>query len=335
MPLNWFEKLFGFKETSPDQVRNNLILGARSIQSRVNGKAYQFGYLEIPTLEELRKAINKEELKSETCQLSEVIGDVQLFHQLPENAGALFQAASQFNLLEMINPNVSPEEGIGIYEYDLTQGPACAIACGAGTVYRNYFVEVKGQIGQTSAHQIDCLQSIGDYFNNEELQLWEMKNGYALADQKGLAYISNKIAGLNTHEYDYLKGKLKVGIQWDTEVTINENGQKVSQIYCSALPVAYSSVGSDHWEAFAQLILDATYEATILAGIINKRKTQNNKLFLTLVGGGAFGNKEEWIVKALKSNLMKYQYAGLDIQFVSYGQPSQAVEIILDKLKRE
>ncbi|MEL7121705.1 MAG: hypothetical protein AAFO07_19810, partial [Bacteroidota bacterium] len=160
--MDWFEKLFGFKETSPDQVRTNLIKKDQYIQSRVNGKAYQFGHLEIPKLEDLRKAVKEEELKSEVCMLSEVIGDIQYFHQLAESEGALFQAASQFNLLEMIKPNVSPEEGIGIYEYDRTQGPACAIACGAGTVYRNYFVEVKGQIGQTSAYQIDCLDSIGE-----------------------------------------------------------------------------------------------------------------------------------------------------------------------------
>ncbi len=52
----------------------------------------------------------------------------------------MFQVASQFNLLEMISPNVTPDDGIGIYENDPTQGPACAIACGAGTIYRNYLV---------------------------------------------------------------------------------------------------------------------------------------------------------------------------------------------------
>jgi len=57
-----------------------------------------------------------------------------------ENTNALFQAASQFNLLEMIVPHISPEQGVDRYENDFTQGPACAIACGAGTIYRNYFV---------------------------------------------------------------------------------------------------------------------------------------------------------------------------------------------------
>ena len=34
-------------------------------------------------------------------KVSVVTGDVRQMHQSPENAGALFQVASQFNLLEM------------------------------------------------------------------------------------------------------------------------------------------------------------------------------------------------------------------------------------------
>ena len=49
----------------------------------------------------------------------------------PENAGALFQVASQLNLLEMTGPEVTPEDGVTIYQDDRTQGPACAIAAGA------------------------------------------------------------------------------------------------------------------------------------------------------------------------------------------------------------
>ncbi len=69
--------------------------------------------------------------------LSEVVPDVQALHLLPENAGAVFQVASQFNLLEMVGPSVTPEDGVGGYEFDRTQGPACAIACGAGSHRRN------------------------------------------------------------------------------------------------------------------------------------------------------------------------------------------------------
>jgi hypothetical protein len=64
---------------------------------------------------------------------------------------ALFQVASQFNALEMVAPNITPEDGVTRYQHDRTQGPACAIAAGAATIYRNYFVPVAGGIGQTAA----------------------------------------------------------------------------------------------------------------------------------------------------------------------------------------
>ena len=41
----------------------------------------------------------------------------------PEFAGALFQVASQFNLLEMVSPDVTPEHGVSGYAHDLTLGP--------------------------------------------------------------------------------------------------------------------------------------------------------------------------------------------------------------------
>jgi hypothetical protein len=83
-------------------------------------------------------------------------------HGAPEFAGALFQVASQFNLLEMIGPEVTPEDGVTRYYNDPTQCPACAIAAGAATLYRNYFLPVGGQIGQTRDRQIDCLADVGN-----------------------------------------------------------------------------------------------------------------------------------------------------------------------------
>jgi hypothetical protein len=49
-----------------------------------------------------------------------VTGDVRHMHKSPENAGALFQVASQFNMLEMTGPEVTPEHGVTIYQYDGT-----------------------------------------------------------------------------------------------------------------------------------------------------------------------------------------------------------------------
>lgn len=328
----WFNKLTGFNETSPEFVRENISIDGNQLYSKVNDKTYQFGLLEVPTIESLREQVPDVNSLDGRISVQQIIGDVQQLHCLPENKYALFQAASQFNLLEMVGPYVIPESGIDIYENDHTQGPACAIACGAGTTFRNYFAPVNGEIGQTRDRQIDCLDLIGSELKNDELSLWSMKNGYALPSQEGLLTINKLLSNLTSNEYENLKNKLKIGIQWDTEVTITEQNQIVSQAYCSALPVSYTSIEFYHWEKFARLILEGTYEATFYAGLINYKKTGSNKVFLTMVGGGAFGNEFDWISESILKALKKFKNTPLDVYIVSYSQNDSRIDRMIEEL---
>ena len=102
----WFEDLMGFQEESPEQVRSNIEVSGNTLTSKVNGKSYVYGKLEVPTLAELRVGASKCKLPKGNLTLKEVVGDVQKLHTDSSNAKALFQAASQFNLLEMMNPSV-------------------------------------------------------------------------------------------------------------------------------------------------------------------------------------------------------------------------------------
>jgi hypothetical protein len=326
----WFEKLTGFVEKNPNQVRENLTLDGEYLISKINGKRYKYGRLEISTLSELKATSPILSDYSGQLTLSEVVGNIQDFHCVSGNNGALFQAASQFNLLEMVSPNVTPEQGIGIYEHDYTQGPACAIACGAGTIFRNYFVKINGQIGQTANNQVDCLDEIGSALGNENNLLWTMQNGYALATKEGLQNITKVIKALSPQGYEALKDKLKIGIQWNTEVTI-ANNQAVTQVYCSALPVAYSSLHADLWEVFARLILEATYEATFYTALKNFTQTGNARVFLTLVGGGAFGNRTEWIFDGINKAMDKFKNTPLDVKMVSYGRSDSEVQAFINR----
>lgn len=324
----WFEELTGFTEESPEQVRQLLEVKGPFMSSLVNQRSYHFGRLEVPKLAELRDR-NLMNIGPPRLKIQEIIADVKDLHQATENAGALFQAASQFNLLEMVDPEVTPERGVGIYEYDRTQGPACAIACGAGTIYRNYFAPVKGQPGQSEAAQVDCLEDIGLDLGNSNGQLWQMKNGYALASRAGLEKINQKLKALDEEAYDHLKGLLRIGIQWNTEVTLNTNRQQVSQVYASALPIGYSEYPADLWEPFARLILEATYEATFWTALENYRQTGNRKVYLTLVGGGVFANELEWIFSAIAQATAKFGHQPLEVYLVSYGQSSTEVQDFL------
>lgn len=330
----WFQELMGFDEVSPSQVRENIVLEGDCLISKINGRQYNCGQLLIPRLHELRNLTSQINFKHNRLSLSEMVGNVTDLHVDSRNKGTVFQAASQFNLLEMVGPQVTPEKGVGIYEYDKTQGPACAVACGAGTIYRNYFVKVQEQIGQTETTQIDCLDDLGYYFGNENESLWKMRNGYALATRQGLSKIDKNIKSLSKEEYQLVKGKLKVGIQKDTQVTISNDELLVSQVYCAALPIAYSSIDYLKWESFARLILEATYEATFHVAIQNYHSTGNNILYLTLVGGNAFGNPSHWIFDAIRQSLDKFSDVPLDVRMVSYKRTNHETTAFIRDYKK-
>ena len=328
--MNWFEELTGFAEESPQQVRNNLIVDNEKLRSLVNNKTWIMGRLETPSLEELRQRVRDTQTETGKLSLTEVVANVQSLHTNPANAGALFQVASQFNLLEMVSPNRTPEQGVGIYNLDRTQGPACAIVAGAGTIYRNYLAPVNGQIGQSKVNQIDCLADLGKAWGNSQNCLWQMQNGYALASHEGLKTISQRLQRANNLERDEFRKLLRIGIQWQTQVTMANCQHQVSQAYCSALPVAYSPLSANLWEQFARLILEASYEATICTAILNAQANCNNRLFLTLLGGGAFGNETSWIMNSLARALKLYQNVNLEIFIVSFGSSKPSVQKLVE-----
>jgi len=327
--MTWFEALTGFAETTPQEVRGKLKVDGATLTSLVNGRAMVCGRLETPSLAELRERLpgdgsGDESNHGNPLSVQEVVADVQALHANAQHAGALFQVASQFNLLEMLSPGVTPEDGVGVYAGDHTQGPACAVAAGAGTIYRNYLVPLDGQLGQSTDQQIDCLADIGQALGNADGHLWQMQNGYALVSRDGLIEISHRLGQASDGHRDAWRARLRIGLHWDTEVTLQSAGQTgpghlVSQAYCSALPVAYSNHPPDLWEPFARLVLEGAYEATLCAAILNGRRTGNHRVFLTLLGGGAFGNQPDWITDALRRALHRYRAWPIDVAIVSHG----------------
>ncbi len=103
-------------------------------------------------------------------------------------------------------------------------------------------------------------------------------------------------------------------------------GHLVTQGYCSALPVAYSPHDSHLWSSFARLVLEASYEATLSAALINAANTGNRRVFLTLLGGGAFGNHEDWILSAVDRSLRIVRESDLAVGLVSYRESHPGVQ---------
>ena len=332
-PMNtstWFEDLTGFPEKSPSQVRSKIELDGPRMTSTVNGRTMTWGYLETPSLTELRGRTRSLPGAEGDSPLSvrEVVGDVQDLHGDPANAGALFQVASQFNLLEMAGPSRTPEDGVGIYQKDHTQGPACAIAAGAGTIYRNYFAEVGGGRGQNRRRQINCLSAVEERLRDENTEPWPYRNGYVLPSREQLEEADRALDAMTEAEIDAVRSALRVGIQWDTEVTLSGAGHLLTQVYASALPVAYSAHPASLWGRLARLVLEGAYEATLRAAALNAERTGNNTAYLTLLGGGAFGNDIGWIIEALWHALSACSHLPLDVAVVSYRQPNPRVQAL-------
>ena len=320
MPANWFEDLMGFEEMRYEDTRANLEVVGSTLYSKVNKRRYAIGTLETPSLAELRsRAAGMTSSFSGPLRVSTVVADTGQLHRDLANRHALFQVASQFNLLEMTGPDVTPEDGVSRYAFDRTQGPACAIAAGAATIYRNYFAAVDGLVGQTQDRQIDCLKDLGAALRKEDDSLWTMRNGYALCTEQGLASIARTLEAMSAAEQDALRARLRVGLQWEVEVTgAVAPGLLVSQVFCSALPVAYTRIPSSRWQPFATLVLEAAYEATLWAATLNWQRTGSQVVYLTRVGGGAFGNEPTWIHLAMRRALTIFSGVGLDVRLVSY-----------------
>ncbi|BBZ55210.1 hypothetical protein [Mycolicibacterium phocaicum] len=333
-PSIWFERLTGFVESDYEATRSRLSVEGDELVSSANGKRYGIGTLRTPSLGELRAVTVPDRGRTiVTC----TVGDVGAMHSDPEFEGALFQVASQFNLLEMTHYTVTPEDGVTRYAHDHTQGPACAIAAGAGTIYRNYFASVHGQSGQTADRQLNMLERVGlslsEHLGLSVSSLWRMENGYALCTADGLAAINDFLAAASPEVRDALAGELTIGLHLDVEVTEASRvpGPVVSQAYCSALPVAYSNVPQRHWEGFARLVLESAYEATLLAAVDAANAGGSNIVLLTRLGGGVFGNADEWIDTAILRALSIVEHAGLDVRLVSYGSVHPNMRAVADK----
>ena len=63
----------------------------------------------------------------------------------------------------------------------------------------------------------------------------------------------------------------------------------------------------------------------MLAAVLNARRGASNVVLLTQLGGGAFGNQDDWIHAAMRRSLEMMSGLALDVRLVSYGTPSRVI----------
>ena len=219
----------------------------------------------------------------------------------------MFQVASNFNGVEAIDEYSYPdsEEFLTKYSEDNTQGPAASMSAGAAAISRVllpfYSKDTPAEMWkQTSYRQVEFLEELGDYVT--------VINGYIV--QRGTE---------RDPENDWdIVGHTHVGIQIGAQVTKvhvskkeNESaikgsipvksGQYVSQVLCAAMNLAQGCTGEENYMRLTpkrvdRLLLEAAYRGTYLAAIRHGAP----RLFLTLIGGGVFGNSEIAILDTIE-----------------------------------
>lgn len=362
-------------ETRPSQV----------LVSLANGRRFNVGLFYTPRLDALRREVkrvpNRRELQQGRLKLQNVFGDVSAFMNHPDNRHATFQVASQFNCLEFTSPLHSPEMGVYRYVGDKTQGPACSIAAGPATVFRNYFVRMskdldgpqrgdlnntttnsqiwEEQSGQTHDHMINNLKDvsyalsseISEKKNTTSSEYFDVQGGYSKSDDDRLAKLDAKLKAMDKKgEIDRVRKALRVGVHEDVEVTAENWGREinpgilsssqsytphtVTQVFGSAIALGSYARGTETeaWTRFAKLVLQGSYEATLAAAVLTANRHRNSdagarKVFLTLLGGGAFGNRAHWIYDAIRKACFKYRHWDLDVRVVSFREEDITEEL--------
>ncbi len=138
-----------------------------------------------------------------------------------------------------------------------------------------------------------------------------------------------KIAGVREGETGSGPVKALIDVETFDEVHLLSDYWVLEKLL---LPVAYSGLPSRSWERFARLILEAAYEVTFAAAVLNSSKTGNKSLYLTLLGGGAFGNDQVWIVDAIRRAAKLYSRFDLDVKIVSFRNSNPSIRKLCEEL---
>jgi len=354
---DWFKKVFGCTENDRAAGIKLEKMGDLPLL-RCGTRTYLPGTFYCPTLKEIRKDAMETAkdffVKNKTVWREKFPNQVNIKNLENLNVmdalgnsyyqECIFQVASQTNCLEHPHSGVNPELGITDYYKDKTQGPACSIACPAGTYVRNWHGLPKDK-PQTRNTQISLLGKLAKKIKNKDslgtYKFFSEQNGYVLVtrtQKKNLKKLFNSLQEQEKFNSDIVDN-IQIGVMEDTEVLCSGTLDKikiykyepnpdkkftVTQVFCSAISLesTYNKRDKHSIDILAKAILDAQYESLLWLAVKNACDTGKNSVFLTLVGGGVFENPIEWIQSSITRaiNIIKKFGFPLTIYIIHYGK---------------
>ena len=310
---SWFYKTFHFHESKSFEKTKQTFQNLLSIDNKINGVdvgkfiTFANSIIWYYTHQYTRKT------QKATIHFENIVGSAIDIHRTCCE-GDTIQVASQLNCLEMIDPSKTREDGISIYEYDKTQGPACVMCAPAGLVYRNYLLE---KLPDTSAEFKRFLNERSHNIAGS----WRVENGYFIIDTVEQLIEINNLLKTSRMIRREARGSIACGSHTGQGVCIDgENlNKRVNHVYCSGLPISYHNpqkINPQLWLGLSELFLEAIYENTILLACYNESAT----CYLTAVGGGAFGMRPEQIARAIRRACDYVANAGcsINVKMVHY-----------------
>lgn len=296
-----------------EEQRNNAFVknvkGVHCFENQKTKELFPYGNFETVSVAELRARVkNLPVKKNDTARRPLLlklearsgvdIGELQ--GTLTSNNEAMVQVASNFNCLENGSRMVSPDCGrlVDICSQDCTQGPAAVFGTLPSYIYRTHFV----------GGSVNLLSGAPNYFGVPE-------NGkFTLLGNE--VRIENNDAAI-----DAAADKVAIGLHMDCPIVFGRTKKQgifsrepqnivgsrvpvyplVDQVFSASVnyndqyrPARFAT--PEQKSTVTQSLLRASYQGLYLSAILRKRK----ELYITLIGGGSFGNPIELIVQELE-----------------------------------
>lgn len=244
-------------------------------------------YKEYTIKELLRKTKNKQPFGGQGCFKIVYNKTVQEFFEDDNFAGAAFQSASDLTGLE--GGIVYDREYLNSMLDRCQQGESVAFGTFYGNIERKYYKPKINLLDSVSGVRVKGQSIIGIPTQIDEDDLRNFKIGYQKNTRVAFEAHPTHKNSKGLPDFRTKKGDMRVDQAIAYSMSLNSHHTKN----------LIGQHGKKLVRAFAKQLVKKTYQATILAAYHNDRQ----RIVLTLVGAGVYGNPLDWALEAIEDML--------------------------------